>query len=132
MRELIKRIIKEEIETKTKVLIYIYFCNYEDENFREYVELFQNMDINFWVNPGKGHHRGFSIQSILDTDDMSEAKHISRGILREFDDNILIVLSKQKVSNIEPVGENNEDVFVKPGRKFDELVRKGKKGIYII
>jgi hypothetical protein len=132
MRELIKRIIKEEIETKTKVLIYIYFCDYKDENFREYFERFQNMDINFWVKPGKGHHRGFSIQSILDTDDMSEAKRISRGISEEFDGNILIVLSKQKVSNIEPVGENNEKVFVIPGRKFDKLVNKGKKGIYII
>ena len=90
------------------------------------------MDINFWVKPGKGHHRGFSIQSILDTDDMSEAKHISRGISREFDNDILIVLSKQRVSNIEPVGENNEEVFVKPGRKFDKLVDKGKKGIYVI
>jgi hypothetical protein len=132
MKDLIKQILREEIETKTKVLIYIYFCDYEDENFIEYVERFQNMDINFWVKPGKGHHRGFSIQSILDTDNMSEAKHISRGILREFDDNILIVLSKQKVSNIEPVGENNEEVFVIPGRKFDKLVNKGKKGIYII
>ena len=132
MKDLIKQILREEIETKTKVLIYIYFCDYEDENFREYVELFKDMDINFWVKPGKGHHRGFSIQSILDTDDMSEAKHISRDISREFDDNILIVLSKQKVSNIEPVGENNEEVFVKPGRKFDKLVSKGEKGIYIV
>jgi len=30
------------------------------------------------------------------------------------------------------VGQNNEEVFVKPGRKFDKLVDKGKKGIYII
>ena len=90
------------------------------------------MTIDFWVKPGKGHHRGFSIQSILDTDDMDDSKHISRGILSEFDDNILIVLSKQKVSNIEPVGENNEKVFVKPGRKFDDLVDKGKKGVYIV
>jgi hypothetical protein len=132
MKDLIKQILREEIETKTKVLIYIYFCDYEDENFREYVELFKDMDINFWVKPGKGHHRGFSIQYILDTDDMSEAKHISRGILREFDDDILILLSKQRVSNIEPVGENNEEVFIKPGRKFDKLVDKGKKGIYIL
>jgi hypothetical protein len=42
------------------------------------------------------------------------------------------VLSKQKVSNIEPVGQNNEEVFVKPGRKFDKLVSKGEKGIYIV
>jgi hypothetical protein len=132
MKDLIRQILREEIETKTKVLIYIYFCDYEDENFREYVERFKDMDINFWVKPGKGHHRGFSIQSILDTDDMSEAKHISRDISLEFDDNILIVLSKQKVSNIEPVGENNEEVFVIPGRKFDKLVDKRKKGIYIL
>jgi hypothetical protein len=132
MKELIKKVLRKEVETKTKVLIYIYFCDYMDENFREYVNRFKSMDVNFWVKPGKGHHRGFSIQSILDTDDMSEAKHISRGILEEFDNDILIVLSKQKVSNIEPVGENNEEVFIKPGRKFDKLVDKGEKGIYII
>jgi hypothetical protein len=132
MRELIKRILKEEVETKTKVLIYFYFCDPKDENFREYVNRFQNMNIDFWVKPGKGHHRGFSIQSILDTDDMSGAKMISRDIFREFDENILIVLSKQKVSNIEPVGENNEEVFVRPGRKFDKLVSKGEKGIYSV
>jgi hypothetical protein len=63
---------------------------------------------------------------------MSEAKMISRDIFREFDNNILIVLSKQKVSNIEPVGENNEEVFVRPGRKFDKLVSKREKGIYIV
>ncbi len=132
MKDLIRRILKEEVETKTKVLIYIYFCDHKDKNFREYVNRFQNMDINFWVKPGKGHHRGFSIQSILDTDDMSEAKMIARDISRKFDDNILIVLSKQKVSNIEPVGQNNEEVFVKPGRKFDKLVSKKEKGIYIV
>lgn len=132
MKELIKRILREEIETKTKVLIYIYFCDHKDKNFREYVERFQGMDIDFWVKPGKGHHRGFAIQSILDTDDMSEAKIIARDISREFGNNILIVLSKQKVSNTEPVGQNNEEVFVKPGRKFDKLVDKDKKGIYII
>jgi hypothetical protein len=132
MKELIRKILREEIETKTKVLIYIYFCDHKDKNFREYVNRFQNMDIDFWVKPGKGHHRGFAIQSILDTDDMSESKMIARNISREFDDNILIVLSKQKVSNTEPVGQNNEEVFVKPGRKFDKLVDKDKKGIYII
>ena len=132
MIELIKRVLKEEIETKTKVLVYIYFCDYKNENFKEYVNRFKNMNIDFWVKPSKGHHKGFSIQSILDTDDISEAKHISRDISREFDDDILIVLSKQRVSNIEPVGENNEDVFVEPGRKFDELVHKGKKGVYVI
>ena len=132
MKELIRKILREEIETKTKVLIYIYFCDHKDKNFREYVNRFQNMDIDFWVKPGKGHHRGFAIQSILDTDDMSESKMIARDISREFDDNILIVLSKQKVSNTEPVGQNNEEVFVKQGRKFDKLVDKDKKGIYII
>ena len=132
MKDLIKRVLREEVETKTKVLIYIYFCDHMDDNFRDYMERFKHMDIDFWVKPGKGHHRGFSIQSILNTDDMSEAKHISREILKEFDDNILIVLSKQKVSNIEPIGQNNEEVFVSPGRKFDKLVDKRKKGIYVI
>jgi hypothetical protein len=42
------------------------------------------------------------------------------------------VLSKQRVSNIEPIGMNNEDVFTEVGRYFDKLVKQKEKGIYLI
>jgi len=123
---------ESELETSEKVLIYIYFCDYEDENFKKYVDKFNKIDIDFWVKPGKGHHRGFALQSILNTSNLGKAEKIATRLFKIFDENILIVLSKQMVTNIEPVGENQEDVFVLPGRTFDELVTDKKKGIYTV
>jgi hypothetical protein len=132
LKENIKRILREEVSTETKYLIYIYFCDYSDSRIDDFISKFNDMDINFWVKPGKGHHTGFAIQSILDTHSLKTAKQTSKHIYETFDDDILIVLSKQQVSNIEPIGVNNEEVFTEPGRYFDKLVRKKEKGIYII
>ena len=75
---------------------------------------------------------GFALQSILNTSNLSKAEKIATKLFKRFDENILIVLSKQMVTNIEPVGENQEEVFVEPGRTFDELVADKKKGIYVV
>jgi hypothetical protein len=132
LQEQIRRILKEEISSEVKYLIYIYFCDYEDHRFREFVSKFENMDIDFWVKPGKGHHRGFAIQSILNTHSKKRALDIANKIYDEFNQDILIVLSKQKVTNLEPIGMNNDKVFIKPGRYFDKLVDKKEIGIYML
>ena len=123
---------ESELETREKVLIYIYFCDHGDEDFKKYVDKFNKTDIDFWVKPGKGHHMGFAIQSILNTSNLGKAEKIATKLFKRFDENILIVLSKQMVTNIEPVGENQEEVFVEPGRTFDELVADKTKGIYVV
>ena len=132
LKESIRRILKEEVSTETKYIIYIYFCDYSDPRIDDFISKFNDMDINFWVKPGKGHHTGFAIQSILDTHSLKTAKQTAKHIYETFDDDILIVLSKQQVSNIEPIGTNNEEVFTEPGRYFDKLVKKKENGIYII
>ena len=132
LQESIRRILKEEASTEVKYLLYIYFCDYDDPRFREFVSKFEDMDIDFWVESGKGHHLGFAIQSILNTHSKKIALDIVERIYNEFDQDILIVLSKQRVSNIEPIGINNDDVFTEVGRYFDKLVRQKEKGIYII
>jgi len=132
LQEQIRRILKEEISSEVKYLIYIYFCDYEDHRFSEFISKFENMDIDFWVKPGKGHHRGFAIQSILNTHSRKRALDIANKIYDEFNQDILIVLSKQKVTNLEPIGMNNDKVFIKPGRYFDKLVDKKEIGVYII
>lgn len=116
------------IEEK-KVIIWIYFCDYGDPNFNKYTEKFKIMPIDWWVDPSKGHHRGFAIESILDVDSIEEAEEIVRMIFSEFDENILIVYSEQRVSN-DPVGTNTSEVFTEGGREFDRLVRAKEKGIY--
>ncbi len=118
--------------TEVKYLIYIYFCDYSDPKFKEFVDKFENMDIDFWVKPGKGHHMGFAIQSILNTHSKKRAMDTVEKIYNEFDRDILIVISKQKVTNKEPIGMNQEDVFTEVGRYFDKLVKNNKKGIYLI
>jgi hypothetical protein len=132
LQEHIKKVLKEETSTEVKYLIYIYFCDYDDPRFLEFVSKYEHMDIDFWVKPGKGHHRGFAIQSILNTHSKKRALDTVERIYNEFNQDILIVLSKQRVSNIEPIGINNEDVFTEVGRYFDKLVKQTKKGIYII
>ena len=132
LQESIRRILREELLTEDKYLIYIYFCDYSDPRFNDFVGRFNDLDINFWVEPSKGHHNGFAIQSILDTHSLKRAKQTAKELYETFDDDIVIVLSKQRVSNKEPIGSNNEDVFTEPGRYFDKLVRQNKKGVYII
>jgi len=134
LRKIIRSIIREELETSEKYIIYAYFCSISDDRLREYVGRFKRIrkEIDFWVEPNASVLGGFGIQSILNTNNKEEANRIANLLYNTFDNDILIVLSKQNVSNFEPVGQNNDEVFVKPGKYFDELVKKNKRGIYFI
>jgi len=124
----------EELRREEKYIIYVYFCDFDDPRFREFVEKFKEIQnqINFWVKPGKAHHRGFAIQSILDTNNQQEAQTTADFLFEQFDNDILIVLSKQVVSNLEPIGQNNEEVFIEVGNEFDSLKNKGNIGVYFV
>lgn len=134
LRKIIRNIIREELERGEKYLIYAYFCSISDDRFRGYVGRFKRIrkNIDFWVEPNASVSGGFGIQSILNTNNKEEANRIANLLYNTFDNDILIVLSRQNVSNFEPVGQNNDEVFVKPGRYFDGLIKSGKKGIYFI
>jgi hypothetical protein len=134
LRKIIRSIIREELETSEKYIIYAYFCSKSDSRFRGYVDRFKKIrrNIDFWVEPSASVSGGFGIQSILNTNNKREANRIANLLYNAFDNDILIVLSKQRVSNFEPVGQNNDEVFVRPGRYFDGLVKKGEKGIYFV
>lgn len=128
------RSLLEELRKEEKYIIYVYFCDFDDPRFREFVETFREIQnqIDFWVKPGKAHHRGFAIQSILNTNNQQEAKAVADFLLEQFGNDILVVLSKQVVSNLEPIGQNNEEVFIEVGDKFDVLKNKGNTGVYFV
>lgn len=120
-------------KTEEKVIFNTFLCRYNTdiEKWKDYINRFKNLDVDWWVKPCGGSTAGLAYQSILNTGDIEEAVRISEDIFKTFDNDILIVISKQLVRNYEPVGQNNEDAFVGCGRFFDKLVRKNEKGIFV-
>jgi hypothetical protein len=132
----------ESIEEKeTKVLILVFLIHRDSvsehdtervEKFYEYQKIFRNLEIDWWVKPQTAHHRGVAYQSILNTDDLDIARRTAEYIQSEFDEPILICLSRENISRHEPVGESNDKGWWKIGRAFDKMVLEDKKGIHII
>lgn len=125
-------LISEETTEEVKVIFYIYFCDKDDPRYEEFIDRYKTLDMDLWVESSRAHHMGFSKQGILNTDNLEDAVDFARVIYDTFDENPLIVLSKQKVKNISPVGHNPQKLFIRLGEIFDELVENKKKGIYII
>ena len=125
-------LIFEETTEEFKIIFYIYFCDKDDPRYEEFIDRYHNLDMDLWVESSSAHHRGFSKQGILNTDNLEDAIDFARVIYDTFDENPLIVLSKQKVKNITPVGQNTQKLFIRLGEIFDELVENKSKGIYII
>jgi hypothetical protein len=120
-------------KTEEKVIFNIFLCPYATNNKKwvDYIEIFKNLNVDWWVKPNAGNPLGLAYQSILNTDDINEAIKISNYIFEKFDNDVLIVISKNFVRNFEPVGMNNEDAFIGCGRYFDKLVKNNKKGIFV-
>lgn len=118
--------------TDTKILILIFLTKRGSEKFIKYQRIFNNLDVNWWVKPQGAHHLGLSYQSILDTDDLDIARRIAEYIENSFDEPILICLSKNSVSNFEPVSESSDRAWWKIGREFDKMVSNNETGIHII
>lgn len=119
-----------------KIIINIFLCYYnesqKDNKWATYLKRFKDLKVDWWVQPHAGNIFGLAYQSILNTNDMDDANSIAKYIFNEFDEDILIVLSKQCVRNYEPVGLNNDEGFTECGRFFDKLVKGRKKGIFVI
>ena len=125
----------KNLKYEEKVIFNIFLCYHEENNLEKWkncIQKFKDLNINWWVEPNAGHHLGLAYQSILDVSDIKEAEEISKDIMKIFDNDALIVISKQMVHNYEPVGRNNEKAFHECGRYFDKLVSQNKKGLFII
>lgn len=125
-------LIFEETTEEDKIIFYIYFCDKDDPRYEEFVDRYHNLDMDLWVDSSPAHHRGFSKQGILNMDNLEDAVDFARVIYDTFDENPLILLSKQRVRDVNPVGYNFQELFFNLGEVFDELVENKKNGIYII
>lgn len=119
-------------DTKILFLAYLINRNTNSNKWKICIDTFNNLDIDWWVKPQGASHLGLAYQSILNTDDLDKAIEISEYIESQFDIPILICLSKEIVSNHEPVGESNDSAWWKIGRTFDKMVSEDEKGIHII
>lgn len=120
------------LEKETKILILIYLVEHDNSKWLESMNIFKNLDIDWWVKPQGASHLGLAYQSILNTDDLDIARRTSEYIESHFDFPILICLSKNDVSRHEPVGESDDKVWWKIGREFDKMVSNKEIGIHII
>jgi len=124
----------EIFKYEEKVIFNIFLYYHDEDNLEKWkncIQKFKNLNISWWVEPNTGHHLGLAYQAILDVSDINEAEEISKNILEIFNNDALIVISKQMVHNYE-LGWNNEKAFHECGRYFDNLVSQGKKGLFII
>ena len=126
--------LKKFEEKEEKILILIFLVEHcKDGNlWSDSIKTFNNLDVDWWVKPQGASHLGLAYQSILNTSDIDDAKKTAEYIESQFDEPILICLSKKNISRNEPVGENNDKAWWEIGRAFDKMVSKGTKGIYII
>jgi hypothetical protein len=123
------------ITTEEKVLFLIFITEYSN-NDTDYwvkcVKTFDNLAVSWWVEPEGASHLGLAKQSILNTNSIEEAEHIAKYIEAQFEEPVLICLSKQLVSNVEPVGLSTDECWVEFGRTFDQMVSDKQRGIFIL
>lgn len=122
------------ISKEEKVLFLIFITEYSNDTdyWVKCVKTFQNLAVSWWVEPQGASHLGLAKQSILNTSSIEEAEHIAKYIESQFEKPVLICLSKQLVSNTEPVGESEDECWTDFGRAFDEMVSEKQRGIFIL
>ena len=128
------RHIKPFIQKEEKVIFLMFIINYNisKEDWINCVNTFNNLDVDWWVEPKGASHLGFAKQSILNTSNIEEAKEIAEYIESQFKQPTLICLSKQLVTNTEPVSNSNDECWVNFGRTFDKMVSNKQTGIFVL
>ena len=116
---------------KSKVILNMYICDYESQNWKDNVELLNSIEFPTSIPTSIGHSRGLAIQVLLDLN-MEESEEYSNLLLTKFKDDPTIVIA-EVVVNIKnsPIGLYFDKDLWEPGRYFDNLVRQGKVGLYI-
>lgn len=126
------RFITEENNVR-KTIMYMIICKQGSPNWSDCVENLRNIKFPTSVETSVAHHRHLSLQVLLDTD-IEESTSFCEGLLNKFlPENPLILISEVnvKIKNT-PIGLWQDSDLVYPGRYFDELVNKEKKGLFII
>jgi hypothetical protein len=123
-----------------KTIMNMFICRYEspkgtyntNPNWAKCVETLRTIKFPTSVEISGAHYRGLAVQVLLDTN-IEESASFCKGLLDKFLPEIpLIVISEVnvKIKN-GPIGEWYDDDLVQPGRYFDKLVMKDKKGLFV-
>ena len=116
---------------QSKVILNLYICGYESPNWKENVDILNSIKFPTSIPTSKGHHNGLAIQVLLDLN-IEEAEEFSTGLLTTFKDDPTIVIAEVEVNmKNSPIGYYFDQDLWEPGRYFDNLIKKGKKGLYI-
>ena len=111
----------------------MFICNYKSSKWHDNVMRLRSIKFPTSVETSKGHHRGLSIQVLLDLDLIS-AKEFAEDIKSKFSDisdDVLIVLAEVNVQmKKQPIGYYFDKSLWKPGNYFDKLVHEDKTGVF--
>jgi hypothetical protein len=118
-------------ENLDKVIFNMFICKYGSSNWQENVEKLQDIKFPTSVETSKGHHKGLSIQVLLDLD-LASAKKFAEDVRSKFNEDVLIVLAEVNIRmKKQPIGYYFDRDLWAPGRYFDKLVDENKTGIFI-
>ncbi len=116
---------------QSKVILNLYICGYESPNWKENVEILSSIKFPTSIPTSKGHHNGLAIQVLLDLN-IEEAEEFATVLLTTFKDDPTIVIAEVEVNmKNSPIGYYFDQDLWDPGRYFDNLIKKSKKGLYI-
>mgnify|MGYP005615660543 FL=1 len=104
----------------------------KNPNWSKCVEVLHSIKFPTSAEISGAHHRGLSVQVILDTN-LEESASFCTNLLDKFLPEVpLIVISEVNVEIKDtPIGHWFDDDLVQPGRYFDKLVSEGKTGLVI-
>ena len=115
-----------------KTIMNLFICEYQSPFWKESISIFESLNFPTSVEISGASHRGLAFQILLDIS-LDEAKIFAENIIDSFPQTPLIVISEVMVNmKPSPIGHWNDDDLVKPGRYFDKLISKGKKGLFVI
>jgi hypothetical protein len=119
-------------QVEKKVIMNMFICEYSSPYWIQSVEILRTIDFPTSVRTSGAGHKGLGKQVLLDIN-LEESKQFAEKLLTMFPETPLIVLAEVdiRMEDHEHIGYWYQDCLVEPGRWFDELVRKGKRGLFI-
>jgi SAM-dependent methyltransferase len=119
-------------EIEKKVIMNMFVCDRYSSYWAQSVDILRTIDFPTSVGTSGVSHKGLGKQVLLDIN-LEESKQFAEKLLTMFPETPLIVLAEVdiRMEDHEHIGYWYQDCLIEPGRWFDELLRKGKRGLFI-
>jgi hypothetical protein len=121
-------------KSNIKTIMNIFICNYDSiDNFISSLNIFESINFPTSLKISSSSSVGLGYQILLDLN-LKKSENFTKSILDKFPETPLIVLSEVNIDiDYEvAIGEHQDESLIKPGRYFEELISKNKRGIFII